>query len=102
MGLCIGLTYLILPMKLSDIGVRSRNPCSGERVITGEYLPKAIENDLGIFNRQLPLSMIELQQSDLKLHQQLSALCTLLELQYADMQAIEFSVEDRRLYVLKV
>ena len=78
----------------------TRNPSNGEKLLYGEYLINAQGEDVvsGIRTPQ-PISKLE---ADLpKVYEQFVHIANLLEEHYKDMQDIEFTIENERLYILQ-
>ena len=78
----------------------SRNPLSGERTPYGEYLPRAQGEDV-VSGRFTPQSLDSLRISAASVHSELLAATNLLEKEHADIQDIEFTVQEGRLYLLQ-
>ncbi len=78
----------------------TRNPNTGEREFYGEYLPNAQGEDV-VAGIRTPRPIAQLNDEMPKVHDQLYNVCQLLETHYADMQDIEFTFEDGRLYMLQ-
>jgi len=78
----------------------TRDPATGEDKFFGEYLNNAQGEDIvaGIRTPK-PLEWLESEQP--KAYTQLSELMRKLERHYRDMQDIEFTIENRRLWVLQ-
>ncbi|MCL1849222.1 MAG: pyruvate, phosphate dikinase, partial [Clostridiales bacterium] len=78
----------------------TRNPSTGEKAIYGEYLMNAQGEDVvaGIRTPQ-PISM--LAQDSPAVYAQFVQLCDTLENHYKDMQDIEFTIQNQRLFVLQ-
>ncbi|MDI6737978.1 MAG: pyruvate, phosphate dikinase [Nanoarchaeota archaeon] len=80
--------------------VFTRNPATGERELYGEYLPQAQGEELvsGIRTPE-PISCMKSRMP--AVYDELSAIAGRLEAYYRDMQDIEFTVENSRLYILQ-
>lgn len=78
----------------------SRDPSTGEAVITGEYLVNAQGEDV-VAGIRTPESIVTLPEWDLSVSTQLFDIVYKLENHYKDMQDIEFTVEDSKLYILQ-
>jgi pyruvate,orthophosphate dikinase len=78
----------------------SRNPSTGEALITGEYLVNAQGEDV-VAGIRTPESIFTLPEWDLAMSTQLFEIVAKLEAHYRDMQDIEFTVEDSKLYILQ-
>jgi pyruvate,orthophosphate dikinase len=90
--------------------VFSRNPISGERRIFGEYLPCCQGESLVCGRgRPMPLSAYQDQPNSQlaleirypHLYKEIEAEAQKLELHFRDMQDIEFTVEDEKLFLLQ-
>ncbi|MEY2511498.1 MAG: pyruvate, orthophosphate dikinase, partial [Verrucomicrobiota bacterium] len=78
----------------------TRDPASGERVFYGEYLINAQGEDVvaGVRN---PHPIAQLAQEMPAAHSALMKVRALLEKHFKDMQDLEFTVEDNRLFILQ-
>ncbi|MCG6987915.1 MAG: pyruvate, phosphate dikinase [Gemmatimonadetes bacterium] len=80
--------------------VFTRNPNTGEPQPYGEYLPNAQGEDV-VAGIRTPLPVDALRERQPGIYQQLVDTCTLLERHYRDMQDIEFTVQEGRLFLLQ-
>ncbi|MGZ9585984.1 pyruvate, phosphate dikinase [Paenibacillus marinisediminis] len=80
--------------------VFTRNPSTGEHRLFGEYLINAQGEDV-VAGVRTPLSIETMHDVMPKLYQQLENIAKQLELHYRDMQDIEFTVENERLFMLQ-
>ncbi len=78
----------------------TRNPNTGETGMYGEYLTQAQGEDV-VAGIRTPKPIEEMAQEMPKTHQQLVDVCQLLEFHYRDMQDIEFTVQEEKLYLLQ-
>lgn len=78
----------------------SRDPGTGERGISAEYLPNAQGEDV-VAGIRTPLHIEELNIRMPKVYDQFVKTVHLLENHYRDMQDMEFTVEDGKLYFLQ-
>jgi pyruvate,orthophosphate dikinase len=78
----------------------SRDPASGERRFFGEFLVNAQGEDV-VAGIRTPEHLDDLKQRMPKVHAQLTAIKDKLERHYRDMQDIEFTVQDGRLFILQ-
>ncbi len=78
----------------------SRNPGTGEKVISAEYLPNAQGEDV-VAGIRTPLHIDELKKRMPDVYQQFMDTIKLMENHYRDMQDMEFTVEDGKLYFLQ-
>lgn len=78
----------------------TRNPSTGEREFYGEYLLNAQGEDV-VAGIRTPKSVAELGQVMPKLYSQLRKVCRSLEHHYKDMQDLEFTIEEDKLWMLQ-
>ena len=78
----------------------SRNPGTGEKVVSAEYLPNAQGEDV-VAGIRTPLHIDELQRRMPDVYKQFMDTIKLMENHYRDMQDMEFTVEDGKLYFLQ-
>jgi len=80
--------------------VFTRNPSTGEKQLYGEYLMNAQGEDV-VAGVRTPLAISKLEQAMPGIYEQLTKTSDQLELHYRDMQDIEFTVEQGKLYILQ-
>ena len=78
----------------------TRNPSTGEREYYGEFLMNAQGEDV-VAGIRTPVPMKELRKVNAKVYKQLTGLMDKLEKHYADMQDIEFTIQQGVLYILQ-
>ena len=78
----------------------TRDPASGEKVFYGEYLINAQGEDV-VAGVRTPHPIAELAKEMPDAHKALMKVRALLEKHFKDMQDLEFTVEDNRLYILQ-
>ena len=78
----------------------SRDPGTGEKVISAEYLPNAQGEDV-VAGIRTPLHIDELKRRMPEVYEQFVKTIKLMENHYRDMQDMEFTVEDGKLYFLQ-
>ena len=78
----------------------SRNPADGIDKLYGEYLVKAQGEDI-VAGVRTPLSIDKLKKENGKVYKELKDYSKLLEKHYKDMQDMEFTVENGKLYMLQ-
>ena len=78
----------------------SRDPGTGEKKISAEYLPNAQGEDV-VAGIRTPLHIEELKKRMPEVYEQFVATITKMEHHYRDMQDMEFTVEDGKLYFLQ-
>ncbi|MGL5962814.1 MAG: pyruvate, phosphate dikinase [Fusobacteriaceae bacterium] len=78
----------------------SRNPANGENKIFGEYLPMAQGEDI-VAGIRTPLELEDLSHEMPEIYSEFHKISKNLELHYKDMQDIEFTIEDGKLFILQ-
>jgi len=78
----------------------TRDPSTGENVLFGEFLPDAQGEDL-VAGIRTPLPLSRLEQVMPAVHAELEAVAHRLEAHCRDMQDLEFTVQQGRLYLLQ-
>ena len=78
----------------------TRNPSTGENKFYGEYLMNAQGEDV-VAGIRTPLTMDSLREQNEVLYNELVDIRSKLEDHYKDMQDIEFTIEDGKLYILQ-
>ena len=78
----------------------SRSPSTGEKVVYAEYLPNAQGEDV-VAGIRTPLHIDELKARMPGVYEQFVATIKNMEHHYRDMQDMEFTVEDGKLYFLQ-
>jgi len=78
----------------------TRNPSTGEAKIYGEYLINAQGEDV-VAGIRTPLPITRLEQDMPECYTEFMRIATLLENHYKDMQDMEFTIEDKKLFFLQ-
>ena len=78
----------------------TRDPNSGENVFYGDYLINAQGEDV-VAGIRTPLKLVTLHDQMPKAYDQLCAVRAMLECYYREMQDLEFTIEDEKLYMLQ-
>ncbi len=78
----------------------TRNPATGERKIFGEYLINAQGEDV-VAGIRTPKPISTLQEDMPEAYDEFIAIANKLEQHYKDMQDMEFTIEDKKLYFLQ-
>lgn len=78
----------------------TRDPTTGHRGLFGEFLACAQGEDV-VAGVRTPRPISDLAKTQPEIHAQFSAIAELLENHYKDMQDIEFTIEEGRLFVLQ-
>ncbi|MFQ5735628.1 MAG: pyruvate, phosphate dikinase [Thermodesulfobacteriota bacterium] len=103
----LGTAVNIVQMVFGNMGDNSgtgvcftRDPNSGEDVFYGDLLMNAQGEDV-VAGIRTPLHLIDLKHLMPEIYRQLTQVRTTLEKHYKDMQDIEFTIEDGKLYILQ-
>ena len=78
----------------------TRNPATGENHLFGEYLMNAQGEDV-VAGIRTPQSIDTLKEVMPECYEQFSKICKTLENHYKDMQDMEFTIEDGKLFMLQ-
>ena len=78
----------------------TRNPSTGEKVLTGEFLMNAQGEDV-VAGVRTPQHIDQLKEVMPEVYAQFVEICNKLENHYRDMQDMEFTIEDKHLYMLQ-
>ena len=78
----------------------TRNPSTGENVLYGEYLMNAQGEDV-VAGIRTPNPISHLKEQNEKLYNEFLSICKKLEHYFKDMQDMEFTIEDGKLYMLQ-
>ena len=78
----------------------TRNPATGEKKLMGEFLMNAQGEDV-VAGVRTPQHIDQLKEVMPEVYDQFVEICNKLENHYKDMQDMEFTIEDRHLYMLQ-
>lgn len=78
----------------------SRNPATGEKKLFGEYLMNAQGEDV-VAGIRTPNTIEELKDQNPEIYEQFVKIVNKLENHYKDMQDMEFTIEEGKLYMLQ-
>ena len=78
----------------------TRNPATGEKKLFGEYLMNAQGEDV-VAGIRTPQSIDTLNDVMPECYQEFNRICKILEEHYKDMQDMEFTIEDGKLFMLQ-
>ncbi|MGI5895077.1 MAG: pyruvate, phosphate dikinase [Candidatus Merdivicinus sp.] len=78
----------------------TRNPATGEKALFGEFLMNAQGEDV-VAGVRTPQPIAQLKEVMPEVYEQFVNICHTLENHYRDMQDMEFTIEDRKLYMLQ-
>ncbi len=103
----VGTAVNVVQMVFGNMGENSgtgvaftRDPNTGENKFYGDYLVNAQGEDV-VAGIRTPMKLSELEAKDPKAYKQLCEVRDKLEKHYKDMQDIEFTVEEGKLYMLQ-
>ena len=78
----------------------TRDPATGEKKLMGEFLTNAQGEDV-VAGVRTPMPIAKLQEVMPEVYEQFVGICNTLENHYRDMQDMEFTIEDKKLYMLQ-
>ena len=78
----------------------TRDPATGEKKLMGEFLMNAQGEDV-VAGVRTPMPIAKLQEVMPEVYEQFVGICNKLENHYRDMQDMEFTIEDKKLYMLQ-
>ncbi|MBE6552553.1 MAG: pyruvate, phosphate dikinase [Ruminococcaceae bacterium] len=78
----------------------TRNPATGEKKLFGEFLMNAQGEDV-VAGVRTPMTIDKLAEVSKDAYDQFVAICDKLEKHYRDMQDMEFTIENKKLYMLQ-
>ena len=78
----------------------TRDPATGEKKLMGEFLVNAQGEDV-VAGVRTPMKIDEMEQKFPEAFEQFKEVCKTLENHYRDMQDMEFTVENKKLYMLQ-
>ena len=78
----------------------TRDPATGEKKLMGEFLMNAQGEDV-VAGVRTPQHIDQLKEVMPEVYEQFIEICHILENHYRDMQDMEFTIEDKKLYMLQ-
>lgn len=102
-GTAVNVVQMVFGNKGENSGTGvcfTRDPNTGENTFYGDYLINAQGEDV-VAGIRTPLKLSTLQDTMPKAYDQLCAVRAILESYYKEMQDLEFTVEDQKLYMLQ-
>ncbi len=78
----------------------TRDPATGEKKLMGEFLMNAQGEDV-VAGVRTPMPIAKMQEIMPEVYNQFVEICNTLENHYRDMQDMEFTIEDKKLYMLQ-
>ncbi|HHX23934.1 MAG TPA: pyruvate, phosphate dikinase [Thermoanaerobacterales bacterium] len=103
LGTAVNVQTMVFGNKGDDSGTGvafTRNPSTGENKVYGEFLVNAQGEDV-VAGIRTPQSIEKLADVMPDIYKEFTDICTLLENHYRDMQDIEFTIENGKLYILQ-
>ena len=102
-----GTAVNVMPMVFGNLNDNSgtgvaftRDPATGEKKLMGEFLTNAQGEDV-VAGVRTPMPIAEMEQKFPEAYSDFVKVCALLEDHYRDMQDMEFTVENGKLYMLQ-
>ncbi|MCR5686662.1 MAG: pyruvate, phosphate dikinase [Lachnospiraceae bacterium] len=102
-----GTAVSVMPMVFGNLNNNSgtgvaftRDPATGEMKLMGEFLVNAQGEDV-VAGIRTPMNIDEMEKQFPEAYQQFIKVCKILEKHYHDMQDMEFTVENGKLYMLQ-
>ncbi|MBO4904247.1 MAG: pyruvate, phosphate dikinase [Lachnospiraceae bacterium] len=102
-----GTAVSVMPMVFGNLNNDSgtgvaftRDPATGEKKLMGEFLVNAQGEDV-VAGIRTPMKIDEMEKQFPEAYQQFIKVCKILEKHYHDMQDMEFTVENGKLYMLQ-
>ncbi len=78
----------------------TRDPATGEKKLMGEFLMNAQGEDV-VAGVRTPMHIDQMAEIMPEVYEQFKGICATLESHYRDMQDMEFTIEDKHLYMLQ-
>ena len=78
----------------------TRDPATGEKGLMGEFLTNAQGEDV-VAGVRTPMPIAQMKEVFPEVYEQFLKVCNILENHYRDMQDMEFTIQDRKLYMLQ-
>ncbi len=102
-----GTAVNVMPMVFGNLNDQSgtgvaftRDPATGEKKLMGEFLTNAQGEDV-VAGVRTPMPIAQMEQLFPEAYAQFVKVCDTLEQHYHDMQDMEFTVENKKLYMLQ-
>ncbi len=102
-----GTAVNVMPMVFGNLNEQSgtgvaftRDPATGEKKLMGEFLKNAQGEDV-VAGVRTPMPIAQMEQEFPEAYAEFIKVCDLLENHYHDMQDMEFTVENEKLYMLQ-
>ena len=102
-----GTAVNVMPMVFGNLNEESgtgvaftRDPATGEKKLMGEFLKNAQGEDV-VAGVRTPMPITQMEQEFPEAYAEFVKVCGILENHYHDMQDMEFTVENKKLYMLQ-
>ena len=102
-----GTAVNVMPMVFGNLNNESgtgvaftRDPATGEKKLMGEFLKNAQGEDV-VAGVRTPMPIAQMEQEFPEAYAEFVKVCDILEKHYHDMQDMEFTVENKKLYMLQ-
>ena len=102
-----GTAVNVMPMVFGNLNNESgtgvaftRDPATGEKKLMGEFLKNAQGEDV-VAGVRTPMPIAQMEQEFPEAYEEFIKVCETLENHYHDMQDMEFTVENKKLYMLQ-
>ena len=102
-----GTAVNVMPMVFGNLNDESgtgvaftRDPATGENKLMGEFLKNAQGEDV-VAGVRTPMPIAQMEQEFPEAYEEFIKVCDILENHYHDMQDMEFTVENKKLYMLQ-
>ena len=102
-----GTAVNVMPMVFGNLNDQSgtgvaftRDPATGEKKLMGEFLKNAQGEDV-VAGVRTPMPIAQMEQEFPEAYAEFVKVCDILENHYHDMQDMEFTVENQKLYMLQ-
>ena len=102
-----GTAVNVMPMVFGNLNDQSgtgvaftRDPATGEKKLMGEFLKNAQGEDV-VAGVRTPMPITQMEQEFPQAYSEFIKVCEILENHYHDMQDMEFTVENEKLYMLQ-
>ena len=102
-----GTAVNVMPMVFGNLNDESgtgvaftRDPATGEKKLMGEFLKNAQGEDV-VAGVRTPMPIAQMEQEFPEAYAEFIKVCDVLENHYHDMQDMEFTVENKKLYMLQ-
>ena len=102
-----GTAVNVMPLVFGNLNEESgtgvaftRDPATGEKKLMGEFLKNAQGEDV-VAGVRTPMPITQMEQEFPEAYAEFVKVCDILEKHYHDMQDMEFTVENKKLYMLQ-